>query len=337
MGTSAGTGTPPSAPSSLGAFPGYVGALEKTAAVTTPQYTEAQNTYNQAIAQLRGLQAAQATAQKDIASEANPLSVSEGLSGITGQYYAGQEQAAAQQAAAAQAAAQAATGQQQAQQSGLAAAAQLGQPYAASVLGQYAPLTGEVQPYTSAGGTAGSGIGAGAQMEGNYSLAQNYYSGMVPAYNQAQSILNGDPTTGTQGLNGFLKANPDINPSTLNAANFVNQWTNNQFSSPKYQELGQYLTELLTTLTPIVGAQGVSNYKQQLVQSMVNPTSSTPSLQQQIQNMMNIANGKMNATYQTFTNPTATGIQNAGTQTNGTQPSSTGSSDINSWNFSING
>lgn len=74
-------------------------------------------------------------------------------------------------------------------------------------------------------------------------------------------------------------------------------------SDPKFQQFSQYLNELLQTLTPIIGSQGVSDYKSQLVQSLVNPSASTGSIQQQLQNLMGIASDKMQATYGSFTNP----------------------------------
>ena len=219
----------------------------------------------------------------------------------------------------------AATTEQQAQQSALAQAAGVTAPTPANIYGFYQPGTGQYQEYP--GGAAG-----GAQAQGALNLGTTYYSTMLPAYNNAKGIVDG--TTDNPGLMNFLQSNPDINFSSLNAANFAQQWINNQFSNPKYQELGQYFTELLNTLTPVVGAQGVSNYKQQLVNSMLNPTSQNQSLQQQIQNLMSIAGGKMQTTYQTFSGGQSTGNQ-SNSSSQGSQTQTNGTSNVNSWNFSI--
>lgn len=195
-------------------------------------------------------------------------------------------------------AAGAATTQQGTQQSGLASAGSLIAPQQAGPTNvAFNPATNSYGPGAGSG-YGPNGIGSASQVSGDFSAGQNYYSTLLPAFNQASSVLNG--SSNNQGLLSFLQQNPNINPSSLNAANFGNQWLNSQFSNSTYAELGQYLNEYLQSLTPVIGSQGVSDYKSQIVQSLVNPTASTQSLTQQIQNLQSLAQGKMQATLNSF-------------------------------------
>lgn len=273
----------------LGLFPSVAGSLAGMASGATSQYQQAQNQYLEANKELAGLKENAAQQAANIGRSRTDLSEAGGEQGILQNLLAGKESALTGEMAAAQAAAQAATGQQGTQQSGLAAAGGLAQPTPANALGFFNPTEGNYNPYGATGG-----VGAGGQVVGQYGAAQNFYANLVPSYNQAQSVY--------QGLTDFLQNNPSINPSDANFVNNMNAWARGQqLSDPKYQQFTQFLNELLQTLTPIVGSQGVSDYKSQLVQTMVNPTSSTESIQQQIDNLMQIATGKMQATQQSFT------------------------------------
>lgn len=272
-------------------FPGLVGNLSSFSNQPTPEYLAAQKQYQTANEQLAELK--KSAANNQFIGAGTNMAEYAGTQGLLANRIANQENALAAEMAAAQAAAGIATGQQQTQQQGLGAAAGLSipQPGQSPTTQYFDPLTGQYSPL-AANSAGQGGIGVAGQVIGNLNSSTNFYQSLLPAYNQAQSVASG--------LNDFLKKNPNINPSSLNVANFANQWLHNQFSNPQYQQLGQYLSELLQTLTPIVGSQGVSNYKTQLVQSMVDPTASAGSIQQQVQNLLSIAQGKLNETYNTF-------------------------------------
>ena len=301
-------------------FPGLVGGLATTAMQPTPQYTAAQNQYlaaNQALADLNKQYAQQGY---NIGTSRTNLAEAGGEQGLLQNLYTGQEQALAQEMGAAQAAAQVATQQQLAQQSGLAAAGGLASPVPAQALGFYNPATGEFTQYGGGQGQGGA-FGAG-QVLGNVALGQQFQQQLAPAFNAASSILYGEggnqskPTTGS--LQGFLNANQDINPTSINAANFADQWINNQFSNPKYTELAQYLNEFLNTLTPLIGAAGnTTNYKQQIVNAMIKSTASGQSMSQALGNLFNnIASAKFGSIYNTGQSTAVPGV-NTGTQAGG--------------------
>lgn len=245
------------------------------------------NKYNEALKTSRMNEA------KGLAENAQnpiPLEFQQGRGQVLQSQYA-QEQAAlgAGYSGAANLAGQANT-QQGLQQSALATAAGLAAPQPANPLGTFNPATGQYSQY---GGGSGSGIAGAGAVLGNLSAAQNYQQNLLPSFNQAQSVYGG--------LTNFIAQNPDINPTSVNFVNSINAWARGeQLSDPKYKQFTQYLNELLQTLTPIIGSAGVSDYKSQLVQSMVNPTANSQSILAQVQNLMNIAKGKMEATQQTF-------------------------------------
>ena len=268
-------------------FPGLVTNLSNISATSTPEYQAAQNQYqtaNQQLAQLK-----QAAANQQFIGAGTNLAEYAGTQGLLSNRLALQEQALTNEMAAAQSAMQTATGQQQVQQTGLTGAAGLSAPTPANVLGFYQPLSGETAPY--GGGTAGA-FQAG-QVQGAFGSGTQYQQVLAPDLNASTRILNQ--------ANDFIAKNPDINPSQFNIANYANALIRGQqLSNPKYPILSQYINEFLNTLTNLVGSPGMStNYKQQIVNDMVNSTSATGSLQQQMQNLLGIATQKAQSIYGT--------------------------------------
>lgn len=276
--------------------PGFsptVGALASTASQSSPQYQAALQQYGTANQGLMDLRSQFAQQNANIGGGRTNLAEAGGEQGLLQNLEAGKESALTGEMNASIVAAQAATGQQNTQQQGLGTAAGYEAPQAANVFGTYNPITGQYSGYGGAGGTFAAG-----QASGNFSAGQNFQQTIAPAYQNAQGILNG--TANDPGLSSFLKTNPDLNPTDVNFGNQIKAWAEGkQTSDARYTKLGQYLNEFLQTLTPIVGSQGVSNYKTQLVQNMVDPSAKNTSIQDQLNNIWNIASGKVGSTYQT--------------------------------------
>lgn len=145
------------------------------------------------------------------------------------------------------------------------------------------PLTG--QSYGAGGG--GGGPFEGGMQLGNLNLGQQFSQTVAPAYKQAGTIKDS--------FVNFLAQNPQINSSSLNIANAAQQWLQGkQLSDPNQAKLGQFLTEFTNTLTPIIGSAGdVTNFKQELVNQLVNSTASGQSITQAINNLYDIAGMKV--------------------------------------------
>lgn len=155
------------------------------------------------------------------------------------------------------------------------------------------------------GGSAGA-FNAG-QTQGNVGAGAQFQQTVLPAYNAAGSVKDN--------LQSFIQQNPTLNPSDFNFANATKSWLQGgQLSDPRYPELSQKLTEFLNTLSPVAGAPGdVTNFKQQLVNSMINGSSSNQSLSQQVDSLYNLAGQKVQSIYQSGTTPYN---PNSATQTN---------------------
>lgn len=154
------------------------------------------------------------------------------------------------------------------------------------------PITGQ---QFGAGAAGQGGAFSGGLQQGNQSLGQEFSQKILPAYNQAGTIKDSFQT--------FLSQNPNINPSSLNIVNTAQQWLNGkQLSDPNQAKLGQFLTEFTNTLAPIVGSTGdVTNFKQELVNQLINSTASGQSLSQAIDSLYALASGKVQDIYKTGT------------------------------------
>lgn len=132
------------------------------------------------------------------------------------------------------------------------------------------------------------------QLEGNIGLGQQYQQVYLPAFNQGNAVANE--------LMTFLDQNPDINPTNLNKVNFWNAWLKGQqLSDPRYQQLSAYLNDMLGNYGRVLGTQGTTDYKQSLVQSMLDSSASTQSLKQQITNLTKLASTNLQAIQSTGT------------------------------------
>lgn len=295
-----GTYNPPNIPPSYNtnpynsqppSFAGITGALANTAAQPTDQYTKAQETYGEAAKKIAELETEKA--RNPLLGTGTDMRRYLGVQGLLANQIAQQEQAQTGILQAAGTQMGAATAQQQAQQAGLGAAAGLAYPIPGQALGFYSPTTGEFTPY---GGGQGGGLGAAGQVIGTLGIAQNLPSWDL-AYNQAASVKDA--------FVPWLENNKSVLPTDANLVNELKQWAQGaQFSDPRYPELNQFLNEYLNTITPLIGASGnVTNFKQGIVQQMINPTSSADSIIQQINNLHSIAKGKLDAAHQQVANP----------------------------------
>jgi len=286
-----------------GLYGQLITGLANTATQPNQAYQTALPAYSQAVQNLAGFN--QQLAQKYGAIENTPIPL---------EFQQGREQVLARQAASQQEALQQAINQQQEalglglqqqqlQQSGLQGAAGLAapQPYSITTT-PFLPASNQFGQM--AGGQAGA-FGAG-QIQGNVALGQQYSQTLAPAYQAAGAVK--------KGLDNWLESNPSINPSDVNVANELKAWlSGQQFSDPRYPQLSQFLNEFLNTLTPIIGSPGeVTNYKQAIVSSLLNPTASGASLKQQADSLYQLAGQKLEAIKSSGTNQPAGGTVNAG-------------------------
>jgi hypothetical protein len=285
-------------------FSSTVGALQTTAANPSDAFTAAQNQYNQANAQRATLEGSANTALGNLAGSRTNTQFLSGQGSQIQNSLALQEapltaemQAAAQQEGAA-------TSQQGTQQSGLAAAGQLGAPTAANPYGTYNPT--QVQPgaggYTGyGGGQSGTGIGAAAQVTGNLGNGQNFYQNVLPNYNSAlndaQSFNSWLNTPQSQG------GGQGINFSSANIANQLQNWAQGQnLSDPRFAQLNTYLNDFTNKMSSVVGTSGgaTTNYKQELVNAMIQPDATPQSIQTQMNTIIDVAKASLNGQYNTF-------------------------------------
>jgi hypothetical protein len=237
-------------------------------------------------------------------------------------YIASQEAPLTGQETAAAAAMSAATGQQGTQQSGLASAGQLSSPQASNIFGTYNPLN--PTQYTGYGGGAAN-PGSASTVQGNYQGGVNFQQTMVPNYtsavNDANNLVNWFSTPASQG------GGQGVNPSQLNAGNALTNWAEGQnYSNPQYNQLATYLNDFSSKLSSILGANSgqVTNYKQQLVDSMLNGSSDPTSIQTQMNTMLQTAQATMKGYAQTYgINWSPSGTNLGGTNANGSNTNTT--------------
>ena len=297
-------------------FPSIVGGLASTAATSSPQYQQAQQTYEQAAQQLATLQQQGNAQNQAILGGRTGAQEAGGEQGILQNYIAGQEAPLTGQEQAAAASMAAATGQQGTQQSGLASAGQLASPQASNIFGTYNPLN--PTQYTGYGGGTAS-PGSASTVQANYQGGVNFQQTMVPNYqsavNDANNLVNWFSTPASQG------GGQGVNPSQLNAGNALTNWAEGQnYSNPQYNQLATYLNDFSAKLSSILGANSgqVTNYKQQLVDSMLNGSSDPASIQTQMNTMLQTAQATMQGYAQTYGinwSPSGTNLSN-GSNTN---------------------
>lgn len=133
----------------------------------------------------------------------------------------------------------------------------------------------------------------------------------IPALQSASTAAEGIKNT----IQSYLQSNPQLNPSDLVAGNKISQWLQSgQFGDPKYQTLGAYLSEYVSTLAPILGVGGdTTNLKTQIAQGMVNAAASGQSISEVLNNIGTLAAHKI------------TDLQSGATGGNTTVPSASSS------------
>ncbi len=215
----------------------------------------------------------------------------------------------------------AATTEQQAQQSALAQAAGVTTPTPANVYGFYQPGTGQYQEYPQGGA---ANVGAINQKISQGAAVQS----MLGQQAQAQALGNNLTT---------LINNAGINPATPGNSglmtNFVNgaaQWINKNTGDPQYQNFANLISEISNRYATILSqSTGTPTDQSTISHNIINGLASGQSILQVLQQLNKNATDSINALQQTATgNQSNSSSQGSQTQTNGT-------SNVNSWNFSI--
>lgn len=281
---------------------GNVSALvANMASQPSAAFTSAQNQYLQANQELAALREQEAQQNQNILGGRTNLAEAGGEQGLLQNLAAGREAALTGQMSAAQAAAQSATQQEATQLAALNQAAGLVSPVPAPALGLVSPSTGQLFPY--GGGTPGQGIATAGQTLGNLQNATQFQTNMLPNYNAAVNVanhfMNWLDTPGDQG------GGKSINSwaGDLNLGHQLQAWvTSGNFSNPQYPELNTFLNDFGNKISAVVGAAGgdITNYKRQLVATMMDPSASPESIKQQINTIMGVANDTMQGVTGTF-------------------------------------
>ena len=245
-------------------YPGLVSTLGQTASQPSAQYTTAENNANAAQAQLQQLQSAQAQQDALIGGSRTNVSEAQGEAGLYNTQMIGQENAASTALAGYQNQAGIATGQQSAQQSGLAAAGALAQPQPGQnpLTQSYNPLTNSYSPLA----ISGAGANAATDIENYGSLQQQQAIGAAAAQNN--SYLGGAQVAASN-LQNLITSN-NLNPSSLTFANGALQLAGQYTSNPAYAKLPGAINDFVTSLAPILGAGGnVTDAKTQMASQFV--------------------------------------------------------------------
>lgn len=331
-------------------YGGLIGTLANTAGQPSQGYLQAQQTAQTALQNLQTSQTNEANALSLNAQNPIPLEFQQGRANILQNQYLAQQQAYANTYQGATAQEQAATGQQQAQQLGLGAAAGYSQPVQVPYSNQYiSPVTG--QPVS--GSTGNYNIMSAAQ---NY--AQMVQNGQM-SYNDAVSAMGGYGVAGQQALNSALPSGfnvnqsnataasqssqtaqqqqytsaasqasnlglqlnqliqqAGINPNDLNALNsFVQQVATNT-SNPNYQTFQNLVNDLANTYAQVLTPAGGSttDMVRQISSSLLNSTQSGQSILQVMQNLDSQVQAKIAGvtTAYGFTNTNSSGTTGGG-------------------------
>jgi hypothetical protein len=327
------TPTPSNAGSSPANFPGIVSTLANTSNVPTPGFIQAQGTAQTATQNLmnsvpqqnanvqtasQGLQ----DLKNQYATDTNQIQGSPGLGlseasgqqGLLNNLYSTKENTAEQavtNALSANAQQQTAyneagglanttqgqaTGQQSAQQSGLAAAGALAAPQAGQnpASQSYNPLTGQYSGLAglSAGGNSGLTAQQALAIVGQTLGGETAGANLVPLQ---QALAAGQGAS--DNITSYLQQNPDLNSSTLNLVNLAAQWASGQYSganAAKYQTLGNYLTTFATQMAPLLAPGGTStDAVRALQQSLVSGSANNQTIQQVLAQLTAEAKGTL--------------------------------------------
>jgi hypothetical protein len=304
-------------------YPGLVSTLGQTASQPSAQYTTAENNANAAQAQLLQLQSAQTQQDALIGGSRTNVSEAQGEAGLYNTQMIGQENAAATALAGYQNQAGIATGQQSAQQSGLAAAGALAAPQAGQnpLTQSYNPLTNSYSPLA----ISGAGANAATDIENYGSLQQQQAIGAAAAQNN--SYLGGAQVAASN-LQNLITTN-NLNPSALTFANGALQLAEQYTSNPAYAKLPGAINDFVASLAPILGTGGnVTDMKTQMASQFVQMLQSgatinavvqyfTDQAQQKITGMANGGGANISGTGNTQSNGTSGGSSSGSSVTAG--------------------
>lgn len=263
-------------------FNNDVGTESQIASQPSAAFTQAQQTAQQALADLNTSKQNEANSLALNSENPIPLEFQQGRGQILQNQYTQQQEALASEYQGAAALEGAGTAQQTAQQNGLQGAAGLvaPQPGQNPVSQTYNPATGQYSGLAanSAGGAGGSAQAALANI-GTIEGAESAGAAQVPL---EQALAAG--TGAAQNITSYLNQNPDLNSSTLNLGNLASQWASGQYSgadAAKYQTLGNYLTTFATQMAPLLAPGGTAtDAARALQQSLVNGSANNQTIQQ---------------------------------------------------------
>jgi hypothetical protein len=153
--------------------------------------------------------------------------------------------------------------------------------------------------------------GTAAAQQGNANTQSTQIATYQSAQQQGQNL--------SSQLNNLLSTYK-INPNDLNIANELLQTVGGQTSNAQYQQFLNYINDIASTYANILTPAGatVTDYTKQLAASMINPSSSSGSIQQQIAALDQQANAKIAGTATTPNTSTVPNSGNNGVGDNGT-------------------
>jgi hypothetical protein len=258
-----------------------ISGLVTAASQPTPAFTEAQNDYNQAEEELQASKMNQSGQSFENLNNPIPSFAKGGRENSVNSAAAFQQTAEANTMNAAANEQGIQTGQQGTELTGLSNAAGYAQP------SPYGPAQAPYSSYTGTGNATVSPFSGGNAL-GSVALGQQYTSTLLPAYSAAGAIKDD--------MQSFLADNPQINPDTLRVGNQLQQWVQGQMSDPKLAAFNQKLNEFLSTATPLVGAMGgMTNFKQSMVNSMLDGMAQGQTVSQAMDTMYTLMGEKLNA------------------------------------------
>jgi hypothetical protein len=271
-----------------------ISGLVTAASQPTPAFTEAQNDYNQAEEELQASKMNQSGQSFENLNNPIPSFAKGGRENSVNSAAAFQQAAEANTMNAAANEQGIQTGQQGTELTGLSNAAGYAQP------SPYGPAQAPYSSYTGAG-TQPVNTGQGGTALGNVGGAQTFQQTMVPAYqsavNDSNAFVNWLNTPASQ------DGGQGVNPSQFNVGNALMNWATGQnYSNPQYPQLATYLNDFSSKLSSILGGNSgeITNYKQQLVNSMLNGTADTDSIQKQMQTMLDVGTQTMQGYASTY-------------------------------------
>jgi hypothetical protein len=264
-------------------FNNDVGTESQIASQPSAAFTQAQQTAQQALADLNTSKQNEANSLALNSENPIPLEFQQGRGQVIQNQYTQQQEALASEYQGAAALEGTATGQQSTQQTGLQGAAGLvaPQPGQSPATQTFNPATGQYSGLAalSAGGSSGQSAQSALANLGTTLGGETAGAAQVPL---EQALAAG--TGAADNITSYLQQNPDLNSSTLNLGNLAAQWASGQYrgaDAAKYQTLGNYLTTFATQMAPLLAPGGtVTDASRALQQSLVAGSANNQTIQQ---------------------------------------------------------